>query len=301
MGVKKDHELALSNFRKAAKTLPQAEHLLGLCYLRGIGVLPDMDVAVEHLMKAAESGIAIAAFDLGMLYSEAKLLPEMVRWLNVAVDSNLPEAIYELALCYMSGRGVTEDKTKALELLNEAATLGVSKANLSLGLTYFKGADVPQDHQKALDYLLEAAEDGEVKAQDLVSSYYLSGWAGITDEDAGLYWMKKAALQGSMHSLHNLGEVFLQGLYEEEKNLEAAFACFQLAAEQGFVASDYHLARFYLSGSIVDKDKEMADMLLKKAARGGHVLARRMLNQVDKHEEANYIRDAFVQSQDEPE
>ncbi len=61
---------------------------------------------------------------------------EAVPLFQNAAKGNHPAAIYNLAVCYYYGRGVTEDKIKARELWNEASKAGIEAAGVALKTCY---------------------------------------------------------------------------------------------------------------------------------------------------------------------
>jgi len=93
-----NYKEAIKWYRKAANTgHPDAQFSLGYCYLNGLGVATDEDVACKWLKKAAEQ--------------------------------KHPEAVYNLGTCFEQGSGVAIDIEKALSLYTEAKELGYADAN----------------------------------------------------------------------------------------------------------------------------------------------------------------------------
>ncbi len=93
-----NYKEAIKWYRKAANTgHADAQFSLGYCYLNGLGVATDEDVACKWLKKAAEQ--------------------------------KHPEAVYNLGTCFEQGSGVAIDIEKALSLYTEAKELGYADAN----------------------------------------------------------------------------------------------------------------------------------------------------------------------------
>jgi TPR repeat protein len=111
-----------------------AEHRLGMCYGKGLGVTVDRAKAFELYQKAADKGNA--------------------------------NAQYNLAGYYQMGRVVAQDYSKAAELLRKAADHGFAKAQNDLGYFYEIGQGVPQDYAKAAEWYKKAAAQEDFTAKD---------------------------------------------------------------------------------------------------------------------------------------
>jgi len=77
----------------AAAGNPQAQHMVGLMYLRGAGLEPDERTAAGWIQKAAAQGLARAQNDLGTLYAEGRGVPldlkQALFWFNRAAVQGL--------------------------------------------------------------------------------------------------------------------------------------------------------------------------------------------------------------------
>lgn len=62
-----------------------------------------------------------------------------------AADKGLNLAPFLLGMCYYKGNGVPEDKEKAAFYVKESAKGGFSNAQYALGLFYKAGVGVPKD------------------------------------------------------------------------------------------------------------------------------------------------------------
>lgn len=82
---------------------------------------------VRCLLRAAENGNDYAALQLFRVYRTGKRenIPLAVYWLGRAAETDLSEALTELAECYLAGFGVEESSAKAQELLRRALRTGV--------------------------------------------------------------------------------------------------------------------------------------------------------------------------------
>lgn len=81
-----------------------------------------------ELICFADQGDAQAQTDLALLFMEYKHYERAIIWLKLAAKQQYPEAMYWLARCYISGRGVLQDVTTGLSWLQKAAEKGHSIA-----------------------------------------------------------------------------------------------------------------------------------------------------------------------------
>jgi len=123
----------VSLHQRAAGGDASAQLDLGLRYVTGKGIAPNERAALRWIGKAAAQGNAAAQFELGSYYT---LEPH-------------------------------RDFGKAADLLRQSALQGFAPAQSSLALLYLTGAGVPEDRVEACAWRLLAAEPGERDARDL--------------------------------------------------------------------------------------------------------------------------------------
>ena len=78
---------------------------------------------------------------------------------------NNPDAMVNLAIMHMQGRGCTQSYELARSWFEKAAELGSTKAQHSLGIFYEKGMLGSIDDDKALEYYKMGADSGHVDSQ----------------------------------------------------------------------------------------------------------------------------------------
>ena len=107
---------------------------------------------IEEIRQAAEQGVAMAQFNLGVMYDRGEGVPEddseAVEWYRKAAEQGLPGAQYNLGLMYANGEGVPEDDQEAVKWYRKAAEQGYAKAQYNLGNMYGKGEGVPEDDRR---------------------------------------------------------------------------------------------------------------------------------------------------------
>ncbi len=102
----------------AAKNHVNAQYNLGRMYKYGVGCPLDFEKAVEYFEKANQQGNQRAAYSLGYMYYKglgvAQDYEKAVYWFEHSED---PMAKHFLGLCYYQGYGVEADEDKALGIL----------------------------------------------------------------------------------------------------------------------------------------------------------------------------------------
>lgn len=131
-------------------------------------VLPkNIDEGLSWLIKAAESGLSKAQFELGKLYHEDNELVEKdhdkaFKWFSKAWDNGYPYSGAYLAVCYMSGYGTPKDEKRGFELFLTCAKQGLPEAQEKLGVFYLHGVGTAVDKHKAFYWLNRCAEISEL-------------------------------------------------------------------------------------------------------------------------------------------
>ena len=168
-----DPEKAFYWYSKAAeKNIPVALNNLALMYIYGRGVKKDVKKIKELMLKAAELGIESAQECLVRLYSgyydvTESNYKEAFKWIEILVKKGSLSAKYNMGVCYFYGRGVPEDKSKAVEIWKSILEEVVEKENnfikykvcRTLYECYNIGWGGAKDEEKANELLLLISGD----------------------------------------------------------------------------------------------------------------------------------------------
>ena len=115
-----------------------------------------------HAVAIRDGGVGLCPF----CRTPAPTPEEIIEQYKKRVDVGDAEGIRNLGCCYSEGLcGLTQDRTKGLELWHQAAKLGNARANLSIGGAYYSGDGVERDEKKAEYYYELAAMGGVVEAR----------------------------------------------------------------------------------------------------------------------------------------
>jgi len=143
------------------------------------------------------------------------------------------------------------------------------------------------------------AEKGDAKAQFKLGNMYAMGQDGLPkDYDKALEWFKKAAKQdeyGVLYIFLAMNHAWTNLATEEQKkavpkemikfvteNAASFLERIKKGAETGNAEAQFVLSQMYGSGSGVPKNEAEADKWLKKAAEGGHQVAKMIVQMREK-------------------
>ncbi|MDL2284796.1 SEL1-like repeat protein [Oxalobacter sp. OttesenSCG-928-P03] len=260
-------------FRKAAdKGYPPAQHMLGVLYLDGRGVMADDGQALSWLEKAGELGYAPAQVTLGAWYdggharrdpAQAKLWYERAKakrnWYAKAyfaeeeIIATAPNKRdmpvrqwdardqYVMALAYEKGSGVPADPEQAVAWYRLAAMQLLVPAQRRLGLAYLKGKGVAADDAEAFTWLSLAAEQDDAEAEAGLAALYAAGRGVSSDEKRAFALYTKSADEGVTEAEEGLGMMLLDGR-GTKKNPAEAKKWLEKAAPRSGTAAEQMLA-----------------------------------------------------------
>lgn len=217
--------------------------------------------AFKVAQHEADAGHANAALLLGLMYDRGigveQSQHEALSWYRKAGNNLVSNFI--LGTYYSLGAGVSQDKTKGQELLQQSANADFSYANLNLAVLK------QEQKQPFIPQLEKALEFGNSKAGLLLADYYLS----LASNDAQ---MKQArdiyqlfATKGDKDAQLKLGYMSETGL-GGKADAHGALTWYTMSAEQGQHMAQYMLGRLYQMGSLdVKPDYDLAKQWYSRA------------------------------------
>ncbi len=114
-------------------------------------------------------------FEDGMQFILNKDYPKAVESFKKAAAQGNADAQFNLGVLYSRGRGIPQDYEEAANWFRKAAEQGDVPAQSMLGFLYLKGQGVKQDYQQAMFWYLRAAEKGYAIAQHNLGVMYAKG------------------------------------------------------------------------------------------------------------------------------
>ena len=180
LGLEKDEKTALKLFKRAAKLgNTAAQYNLGMAYAYGYyGVTADRKTALHWLKKSVKGENPSACLQMGLYYyytvkTETAYKKAFELFTN-AYNLGEEEAIIDIGLCYLQGKGVRKNDKAAVKCFKTAAekcNSGVAYHNL--GICYENGFGVKKDYEKAIEMYGKAVENGERAGLEAIKKVYL--------------------------------------------------------------------------------------------------------------------------------
>lgn len=189
---KKRYEDVLSCLNKTAEAkVSEADSLFRIGRnMRKKGMYEE---AMPYFYKAAKLEHSGAQTTLGCIEEAKGNYTEALQWFEKAAKHDEAEAIHTIGSFYAEGKGVKQDKKKALFYMEKAAKLGFRPAMTYCGFTYLFDDD-NIDYYKAFYYLEKAAELDNPNAQLYLGRCYLRGIGCKKNKENAKMWLQKAAL-----------------------------------------------------------------------------------------------------------
>ncbi|KAI9183754.1 uncharacterized protein BJ171DRAFT_436359 [Polychytrium aggregatum] len=192
--------------------------------------------------------------------------------LKRAAKASHSMAQFHLAECYLNGRGVKQDFTKAVELYRRLADHGISQAQIALGGCYENGEGVDQEYNTAIEWYSKAADQGSEDGRHhilRIGKYLHWGLGVLEDRITAFEWYSKSADQGNSYGQWMTGVCYYWG-YGVTKDFAKAFEWYRRSAEQGNRYGQDSIGRCYKHGEGVPEDIDTAVLWYHKSADQGH-------------------------------
>ncbi|MBQ7217561.1 MAG: SEL1-like repeat protein [Synergistaceae bacterium] len=139
---------------------------------------------------------AIAQYNLGVKYHNAKNYAEAVKWYRKAAEQGYAMAQFNLGYMYDQGYGVRQDYVGAVKWYHKSAEQGLALAQNYLGGMYDRGKGVKQDYVEAVKWYRKAAKQGNAPAEYNLGTMYENGTVVVKNLQETRKWYQKAADHG---------------------------------------------------------------------------------------------------------
>jgi uncharacterized protein len=196
---RKDYQTAYREWKAAADSgVAEAQFDLGVLYAEGLGVSRNKTEAAKWYKMAADQGNSQAEFALGQMYSLGWGIPrdeaDAMRWFQMANSPDSDGPPTDWAA--VEGYGVEQDQTKAAYWYQLAAEKGNAEAQFALGRLFATGKGVKHDEEEAQRWIRAAASQGYAPAQAKLGSRYATGNGMQQDDRLAYFWLTLAFLHG---------------------------------------------------------------------------------------------------------
>ena len=223
----------------------------------GVPKNPDFDRMLRRLaIKAQDYGYAIPYHSLCKMLS----------------DRDDMQARMILGMLYADGTGCEQDVDTALTLLESSATHGNAEAYCHMGDIYIAGKLVEPNADKALECYKGAADLGMTNAYERMGDIYRLGELVQRDVAKAIELYDIGAKEGhsGAREKSELLKAKREELYTVGEGLRAStpdqsFRAFAISASMGYIPSYKQIARAYLEGRGIKKDRVQAYLWFEKA------------------------------------
>lgn len=248
----------------AEKQLPAANHFLGRCYFRGIGIGEDYKMALVHFQAAADRGFTTSQLIVAHFYAYGLTGPAKI----------------DLALRY-ANLALLQEKEKASEKIAEYEQLLINQSKVTKQpIAKNSNNSVPSPTSPSLieppPLPPEPIGLPELPSFSPVANRLPSVYENIQSNDSVLSPKVTLTKSSSEEGLQDLA-LAKQHYFGRGSNLDIkrAFQLFSQSASSGNPEAARYLGIMYLRGKGVEKDSRKALEWFTKAAAGGDELAKK--------------------------
>lgn len=184
----------------------QAIYEEGMKYFRNFPREKNIPISIYLLKEAGNKGIIDAFMLVASCYLKGKGVMQDIekgmKYLNLAISSGSTKAKYELAQRYWRGDGIEKNVDKAIELFLQIANNN-SDVQLALGEIY----DEQQNHQAAYKWYCEASKNASACGQYIRAVCLATGRGVRRDLPEAKKWLRSAASLGHFEAISRLKEL----------------------------------------------------------------------------------------------
>ena len=223
----------------------------------GIPKHPDYDRMLRRLsIKAHDYGYKSAYHNICLMLSERGDM----------------QARMILGMLYANGIGCKQDVKLGMSLLDSSASHGNAEAYKHMGDIHLVGALVEQSTDRALQCYKSAAKLGMTNAYETMGDIFYKGELIKRDVARAIEFYDKGAAEGHSAAAEKSESLkrHREELFERARSIELrvpneAFRSYAISASMGYVPAYKHMARCFLTGSGIKKDRRQAFLWYEKA------------------------------------
>jgi hypothetical protein len=152
-----------------------------LLYLNGVSFNVEQNIDLEKSFsffhKSAKLHFVRSIYNLAICYHKGEGVSqnqrEAIKLYKAAVNANHPEAIFNLAICYENGEGVEKNQIEAIRLYKLGKRMDHPNSIFNLGVCYEKGEGVEKNYQEAANLYSIASAFHDLRATVKLFIFYL--------------------------------------------------------------------------------------------------------------------------------
>ena len=218
----------LIDYLKIYKDDSDALYLLAQCYIKGMGVKPDVVEYMYYLNKSAQLNNRDAMYEYGKLLLKKEGINHALHYLELAGDQYHEAALLELVSIFSFNSDEHFRRVSQLESLNHPVGLYEMGQYLKIG---FKNL-LEKNEEKAFDCFKKASKQGHVNAVLELFECYGHGIGCQQNDENAILVLKEFLKQKSkiseadyMRIRNKLGICYFEGIYVQS-DLEKAYEYF---------------------------------------------------------------------------
>lgn len=239
--------------------------LIPKCLFLPVNERPSFQKILEIFQN---SSLSIGRITISSLYNDfIKTLYVEKRAMN-----NDAQALYKLGVMYENGKGVEEDRKKAMFYYKKSATLGNSEAQNNYGCLLQEESSA-ESIKKGAKYLKMSAEQGNIHGMANYGVALNDGIGTVRNEKLARIYLKKSADLGFPYAQVNYGFGVLNDNDPSHEQIKEGLHYIKLSMSQNFNDAFYTYGIVLYYGKVVEQNKPMAMYYFKIAADMGHVQA----------------------------
>ena len=217
---------------------------------------------VERVQQTVQTNTPQQMFEKGMSYFQNESYTEAVSWFKKAADLGNANAQFLLAVCYISGKGVTKSDSQAVNWFKRSAEQGHMDSQRELGRCYLLGNGVSKNTEQAILWCEKAANQGDVEAESMLGAiFYKNG-----NYEKAIPWLEKATDHGVYQAQSILGYCYFEGK-GVPVDFNKAYRYLKTAAEHGDETAIYGVKLIEDSKVILSVDGN-ADIYVDNVYKG---------------------------------
>ncbi|MFP4478001.1 MAG: tetratricopeptide repeat protein [Candidatus Izemoplasmatales bacterium] len=240
LGVDPNYDLAKDYLDLASsRNVSQAKNLLGDIYRHGYGVEADCEIAKSYYLGAAENDDVDGLINLSLLHYRQQIKnpspSQAMTYIKRAVSKDSPKAYFWLALYYELGIGTEKDLKLSMDTYKKAIQLGNNASRYKLANILYKDIKRNPLSKRKTDMVFQ-------EINELLMTYIEA-----VDGD------------NRLKAMYLLGDLYKEDLFSKKSEKISRYY-YEVAAENGYVKAMNRMYEIYL-----DEDFEASLAWLKKA------------------------------------
>lgn len=244
----------------------------------------DQDKAFYLTEQLLDCDYLPAYYLYGLMFYEGvcvtKSYASAFKWFDRGAQKGLAICEYNLGIMYIEGNGVLKDEAKGMQFIERSADSGFNKALYFIGYNYYKGKyQYPVDYLTAFNYFDRGVRQADPACCLAMYDMYANGNGVQKDKSKAVKYLSYSAMYGNMYSNYRMGLINLLG-EEVEKNIDAAYRYFTVAADGDVAEACYYAGALILGGDVFWVDKSVGKEYIKKGAKLGSENAKKLLKSI---------------------